>query len=159
MNAYNGLDSFPDVPPALTILQANPSLDPWIFSNGTPSMITSPLQTSKGISETASRIFPPEKVVSVDAEALRVFKPDPRTYKYMTSAAGMQDTPEKVWLVSSNPFDALGAVAAGMRAAWVDRGGAGWIDGLGGALGLRPTVVVSGVDEAIQAILDQSMLG
>src|SRR5262249_31750281 len=128
-----------------------------IFSNGTLNMVTAPLQTSRSISEAASHVFPPDKVVSVDAETLRVFKPDPRTYKHMATVAGLQDAPEKAWLVSSNPFDALGAVAAGMRAAWVDRGGAGWIDGLGGVLGIRPTMVVKGVDEAVQAILDGSI--
>jgi len=155
MNAYNGLDAFPDVPTALSLLEANPTLDAWVLSNGTPSMVTSSLATSRGISEAATRMFLPDKVVSVDAEELRVYKPDPRPYRHLTSVAGVHDRASQAWLVSSNPFDVLGAVAYSLKAAWVDRAGTGWIDGLGGAVGLRPTVVVKGVDEAVRVILER----
>lgn len=57
-----------------------------------------------------------------------------------------------MWLVSANPFDVVGARAAGMSAAWVDRGGLGWVDGLGELVGAGPTVVVAGVDEAVMEI-------
>jgi 2-haloacid dehalogenase len=65
---------------------------------------------------------------------------------------------EKIWLVSGNPFDVVGARSVGMRAAWVDRGGRGWCDGLGGLLddgngkGLGPIIIVGGVDEAVKGI-------
>ncbi len=48
----------------------------------------------------------------------------------------------EVRLVSSNPFDDIGAEAAGMRAAWVDRSG-----GLFDTLGLRPEIVVGTLTE------------
>jgi hypothetical protein len=44
--------------------------------------------------------------------------------------------------VSSNPFDDIGAEAAGMRAAWVDRSG-----GVFDALGSPPEIVVGTLTE------------
>ncbi len=58
-----------------------------------------------------------EDVVSVDD--LKTFKPDPEVYKYLARRFGRPV--EKVWLVSSNPFDVIGAKPAGMKAAWVQR--------------------------------------
>ena len=150
MNAYNGLDTFPEVGEALKALAKLPSLDPYIFSNGTVSMITSSLKTSPLLSQ-ASAVLPASKVVSVDP--LKVFKPDKRTYRHMAETAGLGSDLGRVWLVSSNPFDVVGAVAAGLKSAWVDRGGQGWIDGLGGAMGIKPTVVVKGVHEAVREIV------
>ncbi|PNY24370.1 Uncharacterized protein TCAP_05693 [Tolypocladium capitatum] len=149
MNAYNGLDAFPEVGEALAVLAKTPSLDPYVFSNGTVSMITSSLATSPSLSR-AGAMLPASKVVSVDP--LEVFKPDPRTYEHMAETVGLGSDRGRVWLVSSNPFDVAGAVAAGLKSAWVDRGGLGWIDGLGGAMGIKPTVMVKGVDEAVREI-------
>ncbi|KAL3951920.1 hypothetical protein ACCO45_013637 [Purpureocillium lilacinum] len=133
MDAYNGLDTFPEVGKALTTLAETPSLDPYIFSNGTVSMITSSLKTSPSLAR-ASNVLPPAKV-------------------HMAKTAGFEGQLGSVWLVSSNPFDAAGAVAAGLKAAWVDRAGGGWVDGLGGATDIKPTVIVKGVDEAVGQIL------
>lgn len=160
MAAYNGLASFPDADRALAAVSSNQSqLDAWVFSNGTRAMVASSLATSPTLSRpaTAAGILGPagkEKIVSVDDEA-NVYKPDPRTYRHMVEVSGAAAAGD-VWLVSSNPFDALGAVAAGMKSAWVDRKGSGWVDGLAGALGKRPTAVVGGVDEAIEEILRRS---
>lgn len=150
MNAYNGLDTFPEVGDALTVLEKTPSLDPYIFSNGTASMITSSLTTSPSLSQ-ASGVLPASKVVSVDP--LKVFKPDPRTYRHMAETVGLGSDLGRVWLVSSNPFDVAGAIAAGLKSAWVDRGGLGWVDGLGGAMAIKPTVIVKGVDEAVREVV------
>ncbi|KAF4448738.1 haloacid dehalogenase, type II [Fusarium austroafricanum] len=152
MDAYDGLDTFPDVDDALKKLEDNASLDPYIFSNGTKAMITSSLNTSSSLSQ-ASNVFPHQKLVSIDS--LRVFKPDPRTYKFMAQIAGLESQPGRIWLVSSNPFDVVGATAVGLKSAWIDREGKGWNDTLGGSLGLEPTVMASGVDEAVQVILHQ----
>ncbi len=56
-------------------------------------------------------------------EDLSTFKPDPAVYSYFLAATGASRS--SVWLVSSNPFDVIGAVSAGMRAAWVRRFGGG----------------------------------
>ncbi|KAH8819499.1 HAD-like domain-containing protein [Xylogone sp. PMI_703] len=95
----------------------------------------------------------------------RSFKPAPNTYAGLLAAvqidgeksgdAGLKAmTMGNMWLVTSNPFDVVGALNAGMKAAWVDRSGKGWIDGLTGVLGLDgPTVVVGGVKEAVERIV------
>ena len=59
-----------------------------------------------------------------------------------------------MWLVSGNPFDVVGARAVGMQAAWVDRAGGGWSDGLGDLVGegVRPTIVAREVGEAVEKI-------
>lgn len=153
MDAYNELSPYPEVRDAFALLQDHQDIDPWIFSNGTRAMITSSLRNCRCVSDLATSIFPTERVVTIDDRALRVFKPDPRTYKFMASTAGIQDDLGSGWLVSCNPFDVAGAESFGLKAAWIDRGGTGWVDGLGGALGIRPTLVVKGVDEAVRKIL------
>jgi 2-haloacid dehalogenase len=44
---------------------------------------------------------------------------NPDVYQYFLDTTNSQ--PENSWLVSSNPFDVIGAVAAGMKAAWLQR--------------------------------------
>ncbi|KAM0552479.1 hypothetical protein ACHAPJ_007807 [Fusarium lateritium] len=153
MNAYNGLDTFPDVDKALKLLAESPSIDPYIFSNGTSDMLTSSLKTSPSLSQ-ASNVFPQEKLVSIDS--IKVFKPDPRTYKFMAKTAGQESQLDKVWLVSSNPFDVVGATAVGLKSAWIDREGKGWSDGLAGSLSSEPFVIAATVEEAVREILRQS---
>lgn len=153
MDAYNTLDAFPEVDAALAALAASPSMDPWVFSNGTLSMMASSLSSLAS----AQSVLPPSKLVSVDP--LGLFKPDRRAYAHLAKTTGLQDSPHRVWLVSANPFDAAGAVAAGLKSAWVDRGGLGWVDGLGGALGVEPTVVVGGVDDAVAQVMRLSGAG
>ncbi len=58
-----------------------------------------------------------EGVVSVDD--IKTFKPNPEVYAYLMSRGGRAR--EETWLVSSNPFDVIGAKAAQLRAAWVKR--------------------------------------
>ena len=54
-------------------------------------------------------------VVSVDE--VQTYKPAPSVYRHLAVRMGteMKDT----WLVSSNPFDVIGAKSAGLRTAWV----------------------------------------
>jgi 2-haloacid dehalogenase len=56
-------------------------------------------------------------VVSVDD--LSSFKPDPEVYHYLCRKLDRQ--PSGGWLVSSNPFDVIGAESVGMSVAWVRR--------------------------------------
>ncbi|KAM3435586.1 hypothetical protein NHJ13734_005489, partial [Beauveria thailandica] len=141
MKAYNGLDTFPDADAGLGILATKKeaeSVSAYVFSNGDPSMLASSMSTSPALAN-ASSVLPAAKVISV--EPLRVFKPHPSVYDYLVGVAGKKDSPGDVWLVSSNPFDVCGAVAAGLRSAWVDRAGRGWLDGLANGTGNNPTMV------------------
>ena len=80
------------------------------FSNGVEA-------TARTLLERAGVLPHLEGVISVDD--LRTFKPDPQVYLYL--AGRLQRRPEETWLVSSNPFDVIGAKAAGLRAAWIQR--------------------------------------
>ncbi len=60
------------------------------------------------------------KRVSVDD--VRVFKPSPAAYRH--AARRLSVPADQVRLISSNAFDCVGAQAAGMRTAWVNRAAA-----------------------------------
>ena len=99
----------------------------------------------------------------VTVQEIEVFKPSLKAYVHLAKSVGKTTEAhdlQKIWLVSGNPFDIIGAKAAGLKAAWVDRGGKGWCDRLGSLLGqgtedgqgLEPTIVVGGVEDAVWGI-------
>ncbi|KAJ3486957.1 hypothetical protein NLG97_g6513 [Lecanicillium saksenae] len=153
MDAYNGLDTFSDANAGLQILADAESVTAYVFSNGDPSMLASSMSTSPALAR-ATDVLPRSRIISV--EPLRVFKPDPSVYENLVEIAGKKGNPGSVWLVSSNPFDVCGAVASGLKSAWVDRTGKGWLDGLANGTGNNPNIVVKGVDEAVKQILGSS---
>lgn len=157
MRAYDALDTFADVEPALKALAEDATIDAYVFSNGTDAMVRGSVTSSPSLAPHA-RVF--RELITV-AEA-GCYKPDMRVYRHLAAKVGKgteKDGMGSVWLVSGNPFDVVGARVAGMQAAWVDRAGGhrgmgGWNDRLGEVVGggVRPTVVVGGVDEAVEAI-------
>lgn len=126
MQAYDHLTPFKDVVPALQEIGSLEDVQCVVFSNGTKKMITNSLN---GSSELASCSSVLSQLISVDH--IRSFKPAPEVYKWMIRCVGMTGQDSDVWLVSSNPFDIVGARAAGLKAVWVDRSGKGWQDQLG----------------------------
>jgi len=88
-------------------------------------------------------------------EEARKFKPDPTVYRLLADKVGKKfpDEMEDIWLVSSNPFDIVGARAVGMKAVWVDREGKGWVDALVSGEGEGPSATVKGLGEAIEAAI------
>ncbi len=106
---YNDLERFPDVHPGLERLKGA-GHQMVIFSNGSPSMLE-PLMEAAGL----RTYF--DEYVSVDE--VRAFKPSRKAYRRVAERLGRPIN--EIRLVSSNPFDDIGAEAAGMRAAWVDR--------------------------------------
>jgi 2-haloacid dehalogenase len=109
LGAYRALPAFGDVRDGLTrARQAGFRI--YAFSNGAADAVEA-LLVSAGIRD----FF--QDVVSVDE--IRTFKPDPATYAHFLKRAGA--VASQAWLVSSNPFDVLGALSAGMRAAWIRR--------------------------------------
>ncbi len=109
MDAYKTLPAFTDVTQSL-ILAQKAGFRLFAFSNGSENAVGQLLQ-SAGIRP----YF--EGVISV--ESLQTFKPNPDVYQYFLDKTNSQ--PENSWLVSSNPFDVIGAVSAGMKAAWLQR--------------------------------------
>jgi len=131
MRAYRELPAYADVPAALERLQgADCRLYP--FSNGTAEMVAAVLEHA-GI----DGYF--EDIISVDS--LQTFKPDPVVYRHVIDLAGVD--PADCWLVSSNGFDVIGAVAAGMKAAWLKRFSGVVFD----PWGIEPTAEITSLDE------------
>lgn len=177
MRSYDSLQTFADALPALQTLAAHSDppggggggdVSAVVFSNGTPAMLARSVATAPTLARFQQQLGEPHalfgKLISVDA--VRRYKPAPETYEYLQREAAGDGADARaqvaVWLVSSNPFDVVGARAAGLRSVWVDRSGSGWIDQLGAAVSqfgggdqadLTPTIVVSGVDEAVNKIL------
>lgn len=74
-------------------------------------------------------------VVSVDE--MKSYKPNPGVYSHFLRRAGALGA--NTWLISSNPFDVIGAISSGMRAAWVKR----LPDALFDPWGIEPTLTVN----------------
>ena len=130
MAQYNDLERFADVEPGLKKLKET-GHTMVVFSNGSPRMLNTLMDAAK-----LRSYF--EGFVSVDE--VRAYKPSPKVYQHVARRLGRPIG--EVRLVSSNPFDDIGAEAAGMQAAWVDRSG-----GLFDTLGPRPEIVVGTLTE------------
>ncbi|KAK0625323.1 HAD-like domain-containing protein [Bombardia bombarda] len=157
MSAYNRLAVFSEVPAALGRIQHDlaDSFSAYIFSNGTDEMVRGSIAASAELAPffSAGGVFAGQ-VVTVDGD--KRFKPDGRTYANLLGEVGREGSRSgEVWLVTANPFDVVGASYAGLKTAWVDRAGSGWVDRLGDVIGggVRPGVVVGGVDGAVEAIV------
>lgn len=109
LGLYRRLPAFADVEAGLTQLRDD-GFRLYAFSNGTQAAVEALLETA-GI-----RSFFID-IVSVDD--LSTFKPDPAVYAYFLQRSGAAGG--DAWLISSNPFDVIGAISSGMRAAWVQR--------------------------------------
>lgn len=130
MAQYNDLERFADVEPGLQRLQ-DAGYTMMVFSNGSPTMLT-------GIMYAANLNPYFRGFVSVDE--VKVYKPSPIVYRHVANSLGRSI--DEVRLISSNPFDVIGAEAAGMQAAWVNRSG-----GLFDTLAPRPQMVVKSITE------------
>ena len=100
------LEPFPDVVEALARLKANYRLV--ILSNGDPDMLDA-IRPRLGIAF--------DRIISV-AEA-GSFKPHAATYRKAAEIEGAR--PDEILFVANHAFDCVGAKAAGMRSAFVDR--------------------------------------
>jgi 2-haloacid dehalogenase len=136
MQVYRVLPAYKDVSASLQAL-ADAGFRLFGFSNGVEEAIIGLLEHA-GIDQ----YF--EGVVSVDA--LQTFKPDPQVYHHFIEVADI--APENCWLVSSNGFDVIGAVSAGMKAAWLRRSPSVVFD----PWGVEPTLVMHSLDELQQKI-------
>jgi 2-haloacid dehalogenase len=134
---YAQLPAFDDVAATLISLSQK-GFKLLAFSNGTEDAVEGLLQNA-GIRD----LF--VGVVSVDD--LQTFKPNPDVYHYFTQKAG--SITSQTWLVSSNPFDVIGAVSAGLKAAWVQRSKSIIYD----PWGVEPTVTIDSLINLESALL------
>jgi len=137
---YSELPAFSDTLSGLSALDRN-QFNPYAFSNGTEGAVRKLLQAS----DTEQYIL---DVVSVDD--LQTFKPDPAVYDYFLQRSAA--TKEQTWLISSNPFDVIGALNFGMQAAWVKRSESALFDDWE----LSPTLVVNSLEHIGEQILEKS---
>lgn len=128
---YRQLPAFPDSAPALAALRGK-GLRIFAFSNGRADDVEGLLRNA-GLGERLDGV--------VSLMDIRTYKPDPEAYRYFRQRAGAGD--EEAWLVSANPFDVIGAVAAGMKAVWVRRAAHTPFD----PWEFRPTAIVADLRE------------
>jgi len=130
MRQYRKLPPFADAAPGLAALKSggHPLA---AFSNGESNVIP-------GVLENAQLWPLLDDIVSADE--MKTFKPDPSLYAH--AARRLTQTGNTLWLVSSNPFDIIGAKIAGLHTAWVRRDARAVFD----PWGVEPDLVVAGID-------------
>lgn len=111
MEAYKSLPAFPEAGAALRKLRES-GISLAAFSNGQESAVTEVLRHA-GLFDLFDEI--------ISADAVKCFKPAPSVYQHLVRRLG--HPAEKIWLVSGNPFDIIGAKACGLSAAWIKRPG------------------------------------
>ena len=136
MGVYGVLPAFKDVKEGLSRARAA-GFRMFAFSNGRSEAVEELLENA-GIREYFLG------VVSVDD--LKTYKPSPAVYGHFLRRAGALGA--DAWLVSSNPFDVMGAVSAGMRAAWVRRSPEAIFD----PWEIEPSITVPGLEGLAERI-------
>ncbi|MCL6438542.1 MAG: haloacid dehalogenase type II [Rubrobacteraceae bacterium] len=126
ISAYQSLPAFEDALPGLRALRSQ-GHEMSAFSNGVEESARKVLEQA-GLFEYLNTV--------ISADEVKSFKPDPEVYRNACERLG--GAPEEVWLVSSNPFDVIGAKSFGMRAVWVRRDPKTLLD----PWGIEPDLVV-----------------
>ncbi|GGL61412.1 haloacid dehalogenase type II [Halocalculus aciditolerans] len=109
LGAYDQLEPYPDAVDALDAL--GETYEVVALSNGNPEMLAR-LVENAGLEECFADVL--------SADAAGTLKPAPGVYETAADALGYDV--EECMLVSSNAWDVAGSSAAGMQAAWVNRG-------------------------------------
>jgi 2-haloacid dehalogenase len=106
---FNQLPAFNDVIPGLTRLKAQGHTLA-AFSNGPEASVRTLMQQS-GMAPML------DECISVDD--VQTYKPSPMVYHYLIQRT--HSSADQCWLVSSNAWDVIGAKAAGLKTAWIQR--------------------------------------
>lgn len=109
MDQYQRLPAYQDAASALASLREK-GYRLIAFSNGTESGVRTLLENA-GIIENFNGI--------ISADEVKTFKPDPAVYDYLAKKTAVPKG--FIWLISSNPFDVIGAKCRDLKAAWVQR--------------------------------------
>lgn len=112
LNSYQTLPAFADVQEGLARLkQLDATL--YAFSNGNQGAVEQLLERA-GIAHFFAGV--------VSCNDVQSFKPNPAVYSHFLRQANSYSN--ATWLISSNPFDVIGAISSGWRAAWLQRSAA-----------------------------------
>jgi len=109
--AYRRLDPYPEVPAVLRRIR-DAGLPRAILSNGEPGMLADAVG-SAGLDQLLD--------VVLSVETVGIFKPAPVVYQLVEERLELPAA--QMAFVSSNPWDAFGAHAAGFRVFWINRTG------------------------------------
>lgn len=109
MCEWDVLPAFADVKEGLEKLKGS-NCRMFAFSNGNAENVKRVLRNAN-----LEPYF--EGIVSV--EEVKSYKPDPNVYSHFLHKT--QSDATKSWLISSNPFDVIGAVSCGMNSVWLKR--------------------------------------
>jgi 2-haloacid dehalogenase len=131
LDRYRTLPAFNDVEAGLTQLK-DAGYRLYAFSNGRAEDVETLLVTAD-----IRALF--LGVISTDD--LKSFKPNPAVYRHFLNET--KASANDAWLVSSNPFDVIGAISAGMKAAWLRRSQQAIFD----PWGIEPTITVGNLLE------------
>ena len=131
LQAYRQLPAFADAVQGLTRMREQ-GTRMVAFSNGEADFVRAVLSHAGLLAMFAD-------VVSVDE--IKTYKPSAAVYRHLAlrTGAALSET----WLVSSNPFDVIGAKAAGLRTAWVRRNPRAMLD----PWGIEADLVVTNLTE------------
>lgn len=139
MGAYNVLPAFDDVEEGLARAK-KAGFRMFAFSNGSADAVETLLKNANIRDYFIG-------VVSVDE--MKSYKPNPGVYSHFLRRAGALGA--NAWLVSSNPFDVIGAISSGMRAAWIKRSP----DALFDPWGIEPTLTVNSLSNLAEQIAQE----
>ena len=136
LGIYRVLPAFSDVQEGLTQLKNN-GFRLFAFSNGKSDALEMLLDNAS-----IRDLF----LGIVSTDDLKSFKPNPAVYSHFLRKS--EASGDSAWLVSSNPFDVIGAISAGMKAAWVQRSQETVFD----PWGIDPTITVGSPGELYDKI-------
>jgi 2-haloacid dehalogenase len=108
MDAYDKLDTFPEVKSALNALSGVPL---GILSNGSPRMLQAVVRNS-GLEAVLTKV--------ISADEAKIFKPSPKVYQLAVDHFNVRDRAD-LGFVSSNGWDAIGAASFGLTTFWINR--------------------------------------
>lgn len=131
MALYRCLPAFPDAVSGLAALHDLP-VRLYAFSNGRAEDIAS-LLGHAGIAGHFADI--------ISLAEVPTYKPDPAAYAHFHRRANTAGG--ETWLISSNPFDVIGATACGLRSVWIRRSAAAIFD----PWEIQPTLTCASMDE------------
>ncbi len=138
LDEYRVLPTFNDVKDSLVDLNAA-GFRMFALSNGSTEDIET-LLTTASIRDYFIDV--------VSADEIETFKPNPAIYNHFLKRAQVSVT--DAWLISSNPFDVIGAISVGMKAAWIKRSQENVFD----PWEVEPTITITNLSEILDRLVD-----